>query len=68
MKIMAKGLTTDLLHNLTIRIGIPSGSFALLMLKALTTFDITSSLKQNEECLSVKTYCGKLSTVLWLMR
>ena len=40
----------------------------LLMLRALTAFNITSSLKHNEESLAVETYYGELGTVLLLTR
>ena len=53
-KIIDRGLTTDLLNNLMIRIDMSSCPCALLMLRALIIFNITSLLKQNEKILAVK--------------
>ena len=50
-----KGLTTDLLHNLIILIDISSCPCALLMLRALIIFNMTSSLKENKESLAAET-------------
>ena len=61
-----QGLNNRLMHDLIIRIDISSCPCTLLKLRALTIFNITSSLKQNEENLAVETYCGKLGTVLLL--
>ena len=71
MKILEKidrSITTNLLHNLIIQIDILSFPYALLMLRALTIFYVTFSLKQHEENLVVEIYCGKLDTVLQLKR
>ena len=38
------------------------------MLKPLIIFNMTSSLKENEESLAVETYCIELGTVLLLIR
>ena len=38
------------------------------MLKTLKIVNITFSLKQNEESLADKTYCGELGTVMLLTR
>ena len=43
-------------------------SSALLILRAVTIFNIASSLKQNEESLAVETCCSQLGTVLLLTR
>ena len=61
-------LTKDLLHNLIVRIDISSCPCAFLMVRSLTIFSITSSLKQNEESLAVETYCRELGTVLLFKR
>ena len=66
LKMIDKGLTTDLLHKLIIRIDISLCPCALLMLRALVIFNMTSSLKENEERLAVETYCIELGTVLLL--
>ena len=68
LKIIDRDLKTGLLHNLIIQIDISSFPCALSVLRALTIFDITSSLKQNEEGVAVDTYCGELGTVLLLTR
>ena len=68
LKMIGRGLTIDLLHNLIIRIDISSCSCALLMLRALIIFKMTSSLKENEESLALGTYCSELGTVLLLRR
>ena len=60
VKIIDRGLTTDLMHNLIIRLDKSSCTCRLLKLIALTVFNITSSLKKNEESLTVETYCGEL--------
>ena len=52
LKIIDKGLTIDLPHNLIIRIKMASCLCALLMLRALVNFNMTSSLTQNEESLA----------------
>ena len=43
-------------------------SFVLLMLRTLTIFNITSSLKQNKESLAIETCCGELGPTLLLAR
>ena len=53
-KIIDRGLTIDLLNNLMIQIDMLSCPCALLMLRALIIFNITSLLKQNEKILAVK--------------
>ena len=63
-----KGLTTDLLHNLIILIDISSCPCTLLMLRALIIFNMTSSLKENEESLAAETYCSELDNILLLIR
>ena len=68
LKMIGKSLTTDLLHNLIIRIDISSCPCALLMLRALIIFNLTSSFKENEETLAVEAYCSELGTVLLLIR
>ena len=68
LKMIDKGLTTDLLHNLIIQIDIWSCPCALLILRALTIFRMTLSLKENEESLVVETYFIELGTVLLLIR
>ena len=68
LKMIDKGLTTDLLHNLIILIDISSCPCALLMLRALIIFNMTSSLKENEESLAAETYCSELGNVLLLIR
>ena len=55
LKIIDRGLTTDLLHNLIIQIEMSSCPYALLMLRALIILNMASSLKQNEESLAVET-------------
>ena len=55
LKIIERGLTIDLPHNLIIRIEMSSCPCALLMLRALTMFNMTSSLTQNEESLADET-------------
>ena len=55
LKIIDRSLTTDLPHNLNIRIEMSLCPCALLMLRALIIFNMTSSLTQNEESLSVET-------------
>ena len=55
LKIIDRGLTIDLLHNLIIRIEMSSCPCALLMLRALIMFNMTSSLTQNEESLAGET-------------
>ena len=65
LKMIDKGLTTDLLHNLIIQIDISSIPCALLMLRTLINFNMTSSLKEN---VAVETYCIELGTVLLLIR
>ena len=56
LKMIDKGLTTDLLHNLIIQIDILSCLCALLILRALIIFNMTLSLKENEESLVVETF------------
>ena len=68
LKMIDKGLTTDLLHNLIILIDISSCSCALLMLRALIIFNMTASLKGNKESLTLETYCSELGEVLLLVR
>ena len=63
LKMIDKGLPTDLLHNLIIRIDISSCPCALLKLKALIIFNTIFSLKENEESLAVETYCSELGTI-----
>ena len=65
---LGKGLATDLLHNLIIRCDLLSCPWALLMLRSLVIFNMTSSLKENEASLVVETYCSELATVLLLIR
>ena len=65
LKMIDKGLTTDLLHNLIIQIDISSIPCALLMLRTLINFNMTSSLKEN---VVVETYCIELGTILLLIR
>ena len=67
LKMIDKGLTTDLLHNLIILIDISSCPCALLMLRALIIFNMTSSLKENEESLTAETYCSELGNILLLI-
>ena len=55
LKIIDRGLTIDLLHNLIIQIEMSSCPCALLMLRALIMFNMTSSLTQNEESLAGET-------------
>ena len=64
VKIIDKDLTTDLI----ICIDISSCPCAVLMLRALTIFNINSSLKQNVKGLAVEIYCGELGAVLLLTR
>ena len=59
LKMIDKGLTTDLLHILIIQIDISSYPCVLLII-----YDMISSLKENEENLAVETYCSELVTVL----
>ena len=66
LKMIGKGLTTDLLHNLIILIDISSCSCALLMLRALIIFNMTASLKENKESLTLETY-SELGEVLLLV-
>ena len=68
LKMIDKGLTTDLLHNLIILIDISSCPCTLLMLRALIIFIMTSSLKENEESLAAETYCSELGNILLLIR
>ena len=68
LKMIEKGLTTDLLHNLIILIDISSCPCTLLMLRAWIIFNMTSSLKENEESLAAETYCSELGNVLLLIR
>ena len=68
LKIIDGGVTTNLLHNLIIQIDTSSWTCALLMLRALTIFNVTSSLKQNEESLAAETYCDELGKLLLLTR
>ena len=68
LKIIDRGLTTDLKHNLIIRIEMSSCPCALLMLRALIISNMTSSLTQNEESLAVETYFSELGMVLLLIR
>ena len=63
-----KGLTTDLLHNLIIWIDISSCPCALLMLRALMIFNMTSLLVENEESLAVERCCSELGTVVLLIK
>ena len=63
-----KGLTTDLLHNLIILIDISSRPCALLRLRAFIIFNMTSSLKENEESPAAETYCTELGNILLLIR
>ena len=65
---VGKGLTTDLLHNLIIQHDLLLCPWALLMLRSLVIFTMTSSLKENEESLAVQTYCSELATVQLLIR
>ena len=60
--------STDLLHHLVIQIKMPSYSCALLMLRAITIFNMTSSLKQNEESLAVEKEFSELGMVLLLIK
>ena len=60
--------STDLLHHLVIQIKMPSSSCALLMLRAITIFNMTSSLKQNEESLAVEKEFSELGMVLLLIK
>ena len=55
LKIIDRGLAIDLLHNLIIRIEMLSCPCALLMLRALIMFNMTSLLTQNEESLADET-------------
>ena len=48
LKIADRGLTRDLLHNLIIRTDVSRCLCALIMLRALRIFNITSLLKKNE--------------------
>ena len=68
LKMIDKGLTTDLLHNLIILIDISSCPCALLILRALIIFNMTSSLKENEESVVAETYCSELDNTLLLIR
>ena len=68
LKILARGLTIDLLHNLIIRIEMSSCPCALLMLGALIMFNMASSLTQNEESLADETKFSELGMVLILIR
>ena len=68
LKIIDRGLTTDLKHNLIIRIEMSSCPCALLMLRALIISNMTSSLTQNEESLAVEAYFSELGMVLLLIR
>ena len=63
-----QGFNNKLIHNLIIRTDISSCLSVLLILRAVTIFNIASSLKQNEESLAVETYCDQLGTVLLLTR
>ena len=67
-KMIGRGLRTDLQYNLIIRIDISSRPCALLMLRALIIFNLTSSLKENEENVAAETCCSELGTVLLLTR
>ena len=55
LKIIERGLTIDLPHNLIIQIEMSSCPCALLMLRALIIFNMISSLTQNEESLADET-------------
>ena len=55
LKIIDRGLAIDLPHNLIIQIEMLSCPCALLMLRALIMFNMTSSLTQNEESLADET-------------
>ena len=68
LKMIDKGLTTDLIHNLIILIDISSCPCTLLILRALIIFNMTSSLKESEENLAAETYCSELGNVLLLIR
>ena len=50
------------MHNLIIQTYILSRPYALLMLRALATFNLTPSLKENEQCLAIETYCSEEGT------
>ena len=51
-----------------LRVDISFRPCAFFMLKTLKIVNITFSLKQNEESLADKTYCGELGTVMLLTR
>ena len=68
LEMIGKGLTKDLLYNLIILTDTSSCPCALLMLRTLIIFNMTSSLKENEENLAVETYCSELGKVLLLIR
>ena len=55
LKTIDRGLAIDLRHNLIIRIEMSPCPCALLMLRALIMFNMTSSLTQNEESLADET-------------
>ena len=57
LQIIGRGLslTTDLPHNLIIQIEMSSCPCALLMLRALIIFNMTSWLTENEESLADET-------------
>ena len=55
LKIIDRGLTTDLPHKLIIRMEMSSCTCALLMLRGLIISNMTSSLTRNEESLAVET-------------
>ena len=68
LKIIDRGSTTDLLHNLIIRIEMSSCPCALLMLRALIISNMTSSLTLNEESLAEETEFSELGMVLLIRR
>ena len=68
LKMKGKSLTTDLLYNLITLIDISSCPCALLMLRALIIFNMTSSLKENEESMVAETDCSELDNTLLLIR
>ena len=68
LKIKNRISTTDLLYNLIMQIDPSSCLCALLMLRVLTIFNITSSVKQNEQNQTVETHYGQSGTVRLLTR
>ena len=67
LKIIDRGLTIDLPHNLIIPTEISSCPCALLMLRALIIFNMTFST-QNEESLADETKFSEFGMVLLLIR